>query len=395
MRPKSKFLTFVLSLFPGAGHMYLGFMKQGVELMAVFLAACVLISFIGSELGFFIPLFIAYSVFDALKKRNYNVPPNDASDLDVFYWFGYKAPTTLKNLKRKKMLALALMLIGAYLVLDGLVLGGLRQLSWAWDDSGIFYDIQGYLRILVVAGLLIFGGVKLMKHVDNIDTQDIPEDAPTQSPPSYYQNPRPANNVYGVQNPAAAPNQRVPNPGPGQGSGMYQQRPVQNQPFYGANAANANVQPNYQMGFQNNANGQFAAQNRQAPNQTRVNPAWTPSNRNAAQSAQAPNHVSGQNGAYTAPSQKPWNKENIEDLIREAAAAKKEERGKETSPNPAPDKSERAKSDVLAPSKDQKAKQAQSSAIKEEAAGEKAQAYTAPLVKESASQDEIKKTLGE
>ena len=35
-RKKSRFLVFILSFIPGAGEMYMGFMKQGVTLMAVF-----------------------------------------------------------------------------------------------------------------------------------------------------------------------------------------------------------------------------------------------------------------------------------------------------------------------------------------------------------------------
>lgn len=242
MRPKSKFLTFVLALFPGAGHMYLGFMKQGVELMVMFLALCMLASIMGIGLGVFIPLFIAYSIFDALKKRNYNVPPNDTSDLDVFYWFGFKAPATKKNLKRRKVLAFVIMLIGAYLIVDGIIFSGLRQLAWYWDENGIFYDIQVYLRVLIVAGLLIFGGVKLLKHVDNIDPEEIPEDT-EEKIPVYYQNPA-ASQPY--QNPGY-PNRPVPP----RAAGPYTQTPP-----YGANVPPRYPAAGYQRPFAGQSHGQ-------------------------------------------------------------------------------------------------------------------------------------------
>ena len=35
-RKKKKFLTFCFSLLPGAGEMYLCFMKQGISLMGIF-----------------------------------------------------------------------------------------------------------------------------------------------------------------------------------------------------------------------------------------------------------------------------------------------------------------------------------------------------------------------
>ncbi|TCL58902.1 hypothetical protein EDD76_10572 [Kineothrix alysoides] len=49
-RKKSRFWTFCFSLIPGAGEMYLGFMKMGVSLMALFFGAMALMQIL--ELGF-------------------------------------------------------------------------------------------------------------------------------------------------------------------------------------------------------------------------------------------------------------------------------------------------------------------------------------------------------
>ncbi len=49
-RKKSRFWTFCFSLIPGAGEMYLGFMKMGVSLMALFFGSMALMQFL--ELGF-------------------------------------------------------------------------------------------------------------------------------------------------------------------------------------------------------------------------------------------------------------------------------------------------------------------------------------------------------
>ena len=38
-KKKNKFFTFCFSLFPGAGEMYMGFMKAGVSLMLLFFLA--------------------------------------------------------------------------------------------------------------------------------------------------------------------------------------------------------------------------------------------------------------------------------------------------------------------------------------------------------------------
>ena len=43
---KSSFWTFVFSLFPGAGHMYLGLMKKGASLMLLFCLTIALSGFL-------------------------------------------------------------------------------------------------------------------------------------------------------------------------------------------------------------------------------------------------------------------------------------------------------------------------------------------------------------
>lgn len=43
-KKKNKFLTFICSLLPGAGEMYMGFMKMGVSLMSCFFLAVMLVN---------------------------------------------------------------------------------------------------------------------------------------------------------------------------------------------------------------------------------------------------------------------------------------------------------------------------------------------------------------
>lgn len=69
-KEKSKFLTFGFSLMPGAGHMYLGFMKMGLSLMAAFFFLIFLSSWLSiGPLLFVLPLIWFYSFFDCMNKR--------------------------------------------------------------------------------------------------------------------------------------------------------------------------------------------------------------------------------------------------------------------------------------------------------------------------------------
>ena len=70
-RQKGKFLTFCFSLVPGAGQMYLGFMKQGLSLMTVFAALCAFSTWLAiGPLLLFAPIIWFYSFFDVINKNS-------------------------------------------------------------------------------------------------------------------------------------------------------------------------------------------------------------------------------------------------------------------------------------------------------------------------------------
>lgn len=70
MKPKNRFLLFIVSCIPGCGQMYQGYMKRGTSLAAVF---WVLI-FLSVQLRFetlliFLPLIWLYAFFDSFNLR--------------------------------------------------------------------------------------------------------------------------------------------------------------------------------------------------------------------------------------------------------------------------------------------------------------------------------------
>ncbi|MGH4139180.1 hypothetical protein [Clostridium sp.] len=70
IKEKSKFLTFCFSMLPGAGHMYMGFMKMGLSFMAAFFFLIFLSSWLSiGPLLFVLPLIWFYSFFDCMNKR--------------------------------------------------------------------------------------------------------------------------------------------------------------------------------------------------------------------------------------------------------------------------------------------------------------------------------------
>ena len=70
-RQKNKILMFLFSLIPGAGQMYMGFMKQGLSLMTIFATLCAVGIWLDIKpLLFFAPIILLYSFFDATHKNS-------------------------------------------------------------------------------------------------------------------------------------------------------------------------------------------------------------------------------------------------------------------------------------------------------------------------------------
>ncbi|OBZ15657.1 MULTISPECIES: hypothetical protein [Bacillales] len=68
---KSKVLAIALSIFPGAGHLYLGLQKRGLQLMGGFLIAIYIMDNMRLSLFFFLlPLFWCFAFFDALQQTS-------------------------------------------------------------------------------------------------------------------------------------------------------------------------------------------------------------------------------------------------------------------------------------------------------------------------------------
>lgn len=177
-RRKNKFLTLVFSCYPGGGHMYLGFMKQGVQLMLLFSVIVAIASFayIFSSLAFLVPILIAYSIFDAMHKRISMAEPND-SDLELFKWFNIENTGKLKTMNYYKVGMYMLIIIGVYILVDNVGLSLMREYLYSrYDDIQMngFYMIERAIKSLILGILFIMGGLKLRGKLNeaNLDEKE-------------------------------------------------------------------------------------------------------------------------------------------------------------------------------------------------------------------------------
>lgn len=146
---KSKVVALTLSVFPGAGHLYLGLQKRGLQLMAAFLLAIYLMDALRLTLFMFvIPILWFFSLFDAMQ----HVSKQEEEELkDV--------PLVNGLMNYQKWVGIALLALGAYYLLDGAVL---RLIDQAYPEWRLSYWFDRYAQIIVVSVLFILGGLKLM-----------------------------------------------------------------------------------------------------------------------------------------------------------------------------------------------------------------------------------------
>lgn len=155
---KNRFLTFLFSLLPGAGHMYLGLMKNGVSFMGVFFFFVFLASWL--EIGaliYVIPVVWFYSFFDCLNKSG--MSDEELVNYKDDYLFSVDSLLKMdKSIikKRSLVIGMLLLLFGCYLLFQN-VIDVLRPF-FPISILGPMREIINYLpKVLVSIGIIALG----------------------------------------------------------------------------------------------------------------------------------------------------------------------------------------------------------------------------------------------
>ncbi|MBB3110505.1 hypothetical protein FHS18_002572 [Paenibacillus phyllosphaerae] len=145
---RSRWFATVLSIMPGAGHMYLGLQKRGLQLMAAFLLSIYLLDALSLSLFLFIvPLIWCFAFFDSLQLQSRYALEGYVPDVPVVDWLMY----------RQKWIGIALLLLGVYYLFDRLLLDYLERISVEWG-----WQFRYYFKTGMTALVLIGVGIKLL-----------------------------------------------------------------------------------------------------------------------------------------------------------------------------------------------------------------------------------------
>ncbi|WP_127586774.1 hypothetical protein [Paenibacillus koleovorans] len=148
---KSKVLATLLAMFPGAGHMYLGLQRRGLQLMAFFLISIYVLDTLRLSLFLFlIPIIWFFSFFDALQSiSRYQRNEAPLADIPVVDWL----------MHHHKWLGAGLLLVGGYHLADSVLFGLFQQV---FPDWRVRYYFQAYFQASLVSIALIAIGLKLL-----------------------------------------------------------------------------------------------------------------------------------------------------------------------------------------------------------------------------------------
>lgn len=153
-RKKNKFFTFLWALIPGAGHMNMGFMKEGLSLLSFFFGCIFISAYFNIEAGIFIlPVIWFYSFFDAINKNS--LPDEDFYSLEDHFLFHFNS--NIRNYPT--IIAFILIFFGVYLTLKGIC----DLLPYYISDLLYPFIYNGTFPQLFFGSIIVLCGIRLIK----------------------------------------------------------------------------------------------------------------------------------------------------------------------------------------------------------------------------------------
>ena len=161
---RSRFLTFLFGLIPGAGQMYLGLMQKGSCIMLLFWGAIALAEFLSfSLIGFLLPVIWFYSFFDTLFLSRVTDEERalDQEDfMDKVKQFLNQDWKTFFN-KYRVLIGVFIIILGIHTVSTNFLLPILHRFGGQYSRFySFFYDIPE----LFFGILLLIGGIYVLSY---------------------------------------------------------------------------------------------------------------------------------------------------------------------------------------------------------------------------------------
>ncbi|MDE6943688.1 MAG: GAP family protein [Lachnospiraceae bacterium] len=165
-RKKSRFLVFLLSFIPGAGEMYMGFMKMGLSLMLGFMILAAVVGFTNlGALAVFPIVLYAYSFFHANNLATLDDRMFHSIRDEYLFGFGEFDNWKFKLEGRNRKIAAVILIVLGVMMLWQVVFNLLCDI-FGWDNrflSAVHYFVRDDLPRAVVGIGVIWAGFALIR----------------------------------------------------------------------------------------------------------------------------------------------------------------------------------------------------------------------------------------
>ena len=156
---KNGFLTFIFACIPGAGQMYYGYMQRGLSI-AMILILCVMAATVVQPLLFLCLVIWMYSFFDTYDLIRHMAAGEPKED-SLLVLGNYEEIKKLVP-QHTKLVGWGLIGFGVWALYDLLIGNWVYKILTNVLGYGHAWDIINGIPNLVVGGLLVFAGFKLL-----------------------------------------------------------------------------------------------------------------------------------------------------------------------------------------------------------------------------------------
>lgn len=161
-KKKNRFLTFCFSVMPGAGEMYMGFMRMGVSLMLLFIACIAIPVWMNwGALGVISMVVWFYSFFHTNHLAS--LSDEEFAEVSDEYLFGLDALSNGRDFvaKHQKWVATALIFAGSCLLWNTFT-----DMAYRYLPEAVYYfmnRIGNYAPSILVAVVIIVIGINMIR----------------------------------------------------------------------------------------------------------------------------------------------------------------------------------------------------------------------------------------
>ncbi|MGN0299198.1 MAG: hypothetical protein ACI4C1_08485 [Lachnospiraceae bacterium] len=166
IKKKHGILMFLCSLMPGAGQMYLGFMKLGVSIMTLFFGVTMIAMYLSQgELIMIVPIIWCYSFFDAHNRVGLSDEEFYALEDHYLISFDQMEWNSIINGKKNTLVASFLIFVGILLLWKELIgfIGSTELFYVTMWGRALSYFLEYQVPKLAIAGVLIWLGITMIR----------------------------------------------------------------------------------------------------------------------------------------------------------------------------------------------------------------------------------------